>query len=117
MAELVDALVSGTSVRKYVQVRVLFWAPEVHKKPVGNNRFFYLSIAIIKTDEKFIPYERSELREVLFRARIKKQTGSIAGLPVSGFKFQVLQDITPFIDSLFKLPSFCINLNNTISSS
>ena len=26
MAELVDALVSGTSVRKYVQVRVLFWA-------------------------------------------------------------------------------------------
>ena len=27
MAELVDALVSGTSVRKYVQVRVLFWAP------------------------------------------------------------------------------------------
>ncbi len=28
MAELVDALVSGTSVRKYVQVRVLFWAQE-----------------------------------------------------------------------------------------
>ena len=27
MAELVDALVSGTSVRKYVQVRVLLWAP------------------------------------------------------------------------------------------
>ena len=26
MAELVDALVSGTSVRKDVQVRVLFWA-------------------------------------------------------------------------------------------
>ena len=26
MAELVDALVSGTSVRKNVQVRVLFWA-------------------------------------------------------------------------------------------
>ena len=26
MAELVDALVSGTSVRKYVKVRVLFWA-------------------------------------------------------------------------------------------
>ncbi len=26
MAELVDALVSGTSIRKYVQVRVLFWA-------------------------------------------------------------------------------------------
>ena len=25
MAELVDALVSGTSVRKDVQVRVLFW--------------------------------------------------------------------------------------------
>ncbi len=28
MAELVDALVSGTSIRKYVQVRVLFWAPK-----------------------------------------------------------------------------------------
>ena len=28
MAELVDALVSGTSVRKNVQVRVLFWAHE-----------------------------------------------------------------------------------------
>ena len=26
MAKLVDALVSGTSVRKYVKVRVLFWA-------------------------------------------------------------------------------------------
>ena len=26
MAELVDALVSGTSIRKSVQVRVLFWA-------------------------------------------------------------------------------------------
>ena len=28
MAELVDALVSGTSIRKYVQVRVLFWAQQ-----------------------------------------------------------------------------------------
>ena len=27
MAELVDALVSGTSVRKDVEVRVFFWAP------------------------------------------------------------------------------------------
>ena len=27
MAELVDALVSGTSFRKEVQVRFLFWAP------------------------------------------------------------------------------------------
>ncbi len=26
MAELVDALVSGTSISNYVQVRVLFWA-------------------------------------------------------------------------------------------
>ena len=30
MAELVDALVSGTSIRKYVQVRVLFWAQKLH---------------------------------------------------------------------------------------
>ncbi len=29
MAELVDALVSGTSVRKDVQVRLLFWAPHL----------------------------------------------------------------------------------------
>ena len=28
MAELVDALVSGTSDRKIVQVRALFWAPD-----------------------------------------------------------------------------------------
>ena len=27
LAELVDALVSGTSVRKYVKVRVFSWAP------------------------------------------------------------------------------------------
>jgi hypothetical protein len=27
VVELVDALVSGTSVRKDVEVRVLFWAP------------------------------------------------------------------------------------------
>ena len=30
MAELVDALVSGTSVREDVQVRVLFWAPFIY---------------------------------------------------------------------------------------
>lgn len=35
MAELVDALVSGTSVRKYVQVRVLFWAQNKNR-----NTFF-----------------------------------------------------------------------------
>ena len=35
MAELVDALVSGTSNRKVVQVRVLFWAPLIlHKAQV-----------------------------------------------------------------------------------
>ena len=33
MAELVDALVSGTSIRKYVQVRVLFWALQTVIKP------------------------------------------------------------------------------------
>ena len=36
MAELVDALVSGTSVRKYVQVRVLFWAQK--QQEVGLDR-------------------------------------------------------------------------------
>ena len=29
MVELVDTLVSGTSGRKAVQVRVLFWAPQI----------------------------------------------------------------------------------------
>ena len=31
MAELVDALVSGTSISNGVQVRVLFWAPVTQK--------------------------------------------------------------------------------------
>ncbi len=31
MAELVDALVSGTSIRKDVEVRVFFWAPNSEK--------------------------------------------------------------------------------------
>lgn len=35
MAELVDALVSGTSSRKGVQVRFLFWAPQ--KSPVSQH--------------------------------------------------------------------------------
>jgi hypothetical protein len=35
MAELVDALVSGTSVRKYVQVRVLFWAHFLYQAQVA----------------------------------------------------------------------------------
>ena len=35
MAELVDALVSGTSVRKDVQVRVLFQAPAFAKVSAG----------------------------------------------------------------------------------
>ena len=34
MAELVDALVSGTSNRKIVQVRVLFWAQKIKNSPV-----------------------------------------------------------------------------------
>ena len=35
MAELVDALVSGTSNRKVVQVRVLFWAQNQKIVPLG----------------------------------------------------------------------------------
>ena len=43
MAELVDALVSGTSVRKDVQVRVLFWAQD---KPLNRlvSRFIFLRL-------------------------------------------------------------------------
>ncbi len=37
MAELVDALVSGTSVRKYVQVRVLFWAQNILRAAFDND--------------------------------------------------------------------------------
>lgn len=39
MAKLVDALVSGTSDRKVVQVRVLFWAPK--KSSCKRLLFFY----------------------------------------------------------------------------
>ena len=38
MAELVDALVSGTSARKSVQVRVLFWAPSLSSPGGGIGR-------------------------------------------------------------------------------
>ncbi len=40
VAELVDALVSGTSVRKDVQVRVLFWALTGYE--YNNNTFIPL---------------------------------------------------------------------------
>jgi hypothetical protein len=40
VAELVDALVSGTSVRKYVKVRVLSWAQL--KKPVMKIAGFFI---------------------------------------------------------------------------
>ena len=62
MAELVDALVSGTSIRKDVQVRVLFRAQNF-KQAIAC--FFYL----ILQDEKFI----RPLAEVLFRAQKHKQ--------------------------------------------
>ena len=48
MAELVDALVSGTSVRKDVQVRVLFWAQKtvsIHSKVYFFNLFFAANTA------------------------------------------------------------------------
>ena len=40
MAELVDALASGASIRKDVEVRVLFWAPAFPKalKPLENRQ-------------------------------------------------------------------------------
>lgn len=34
MAELVDALASGASVRMDVEVRVLFWAPKIRQLPL-----------------------------------------------------------------------------------
>ncbi len=40
MAELVDALVSGTSDRKAVQVRVLFWAHINAKVPIFYSGLF-----------------------------------------------------------------------------
>ena len=43
MAELVDALVSGTSFRKRVQVRVLFWA---QKKEVNFTSFLYMCFCL-----------------------------------------------------------------------
>ena len=44
MAELVDALASGASTRKGVEVRVLFWAPIKNKGySMKKNTFFRLS--------------------------------------------------------------------------
>lgn len=40
MAELVDALVSGTSFRKEVQVRFLFWAPKTKRRILLSSAFF-----------------------------------------------------------------------------
>ena len=49
MAELVDALVSGTSDRKIVQVRVLFWAQKrVTKKSKD-----------LKSSSFYVPYVRA----------------------------------------------------------
>ena len=41
MAKLVDALPSGGSVRKDVQVRILFWA-QIIKSEVYNSALYYL---------------------------------------------------------------------------
>ena len=44
MAELVDALVSGTSVRKDVEVRVFFWAPNLKQSFLKD--CFFISILL-----------------------------------------------------------------------
>ena len=41
VAELVDALASGASVRKGVEVRVFFWAPNSEKARLYKSGFFY----------------------------------------------------------------------------
>jgi len=46
MAKLVDALPSGGSVRKDVQVRILFWAPGKDKLNFLVCPFLYLSLLI-----------------------------------------------------------------------
>ena len=48
MAELVDALASGASVRKDVEVRVLFWAPLIYQTP-------YLYTIIYDFWDDFVP--------------------------------------------------------------
>ena len=40
MAKLVDALVSGTSSRKGVQVRFLFWAQKIEVFQINGGLFF-----------------------------------------------------------------------------
>ena len=44
MAKLVDALVSGTSVRKDVQVRVLFWAQKTPLNCINLAGLFFYRI-------------------------------------------------------------------------
>ena len=43
MAKLVDALPSGGSVRKDVQVRILFWAPKKDKLNILSLSFFIVN--------------------------------------------------------------------------
>ncbi len=50
MAELVDALVSGTSVGNNVQVRVLFWAPGKPQTAAAFSCCDYLLIINLQKD-------------------------------------------------------------------
>ena len=52
MAELVDALVSGTSVRKDVEVRVFFWAPNLKQSFLKG--CFFISMPVVCVIGKLI---------------------------------------------------------------
>ena len=70
MAELVDALVSGTSSRKGVQVRFLFRALQVHKLtqkqfPFIQRNFFYVFSQKPVTKTVFLQYILKPTRQIL----------------------------------------------------
>ncbi len=70
MAELVDALVSGTSSRKGVQVRFLFRALQVHKLiqkqfPFIQRNFFCIFPKKTVTKTVFLQYILKPTRQIL----------------------------------------------------
>ena len=65
MAELVDALVSGTSISNDVQVRVLFWAPEeVQNLPV---LYFFIPLAAFLQIASNVVPKNKQIEQLLCR--------------------------------------------------
>ena len=78
MVKLVDTLVSGTSDRKVVQVRVLFWAPQryqiISKALKSNDLGAFIFSQKIKNPHKYTCLKRQN-RDTHFRTlSVSRQT-------------------------------------------